>query len=188
MKGTSVWSGMTWWTLTICCSAAWTWCLATLCCVPTGRTSSTRRSEVNPDWKLNSAFIWFIWSPLSGSVCLMMCVCRTAGSVPRWRPGFPRWASSLCVGQAVWAAWRFGGGGERHQTTLLQTLHTEAVPQTCKHSFSISQMQTYFFYFTDVQEIHGCLKLKPMAKEQFQYEMMWSRNTSLFLLIMFLLI
>lgn len=33
----------------------------------------------------------------------------------------------LCDRQAVWSAWRPGGGGQRHQGALLQTLHQAAL-------------------------------------------------------------
>lgn len=61
---------------------------------------------------------------------ICVSVCRSACCVPCWWTYFLWWASSMRVGEIVRAPRRAGGGGERHQAALLQTLHTEAVSET----------------------------------------------------------
>lgn len=78
-------------------------------------------------------------SRLSRSVHQFLCfdifiyfvlLCVSVSCVLRWWPSITRWSSSLYIREAMWPPWWSSSGGERHQGTLFQTIHSETVPQT----------------------------------------------------------
>lgn len=128
---TSVWSVMIWSTRTTCCCAVWTWCMETLSSAPTGRNSLTPPLKVNTHTHTHCRLLPSLravsFRIIRPYTWVTADVFRSPCCVPLWRQASGRWSSSLCLGEIVWTSWWSGGGGQRHQAALLQTLHPEAL-------------------------------------------------------------